>query len=268
MKKAFRKICMFSLASLMLLGLAACGGSPAPAEGEDAAAEGDAAKGKTYTIYSDTAFAPFEYLDIKTNKYIGFDMDLLAAIAEDQGFKYTVENVGFEASESSVQAGQADAMIAGMTINDARKEKYDFSNGYFVDGQIMAVKKGSDIATFEDLKGKTVATKASTEGYKYAMSIKDEYGFEVKVYEDSPTMYNALTQGIDVACFEDRTVVEWAIKSGDLELETVGNVLNPKEYGFAVKKGSFPELIEMFNAGLASLKENGKYDELMAKYGF
>jgi polar amino acid transport system substrate-binding protein len=75
-------------------------------------------------------------------------------------------------------------------------------------------------------------------------------------------------QGINAACFEDRTVVEWAIKSQNLTMETVGDVINPKEYGFAVKKGQNPELIEKFNAGLENLKANGQYDEILAKYGF
>jgi len=132
----------------------------------------------------------------------------------------------------------------------------------------MAVAKDSAVKTLEDLKGKTVAAKASTEGYTYATSIADQYGFKVTVYEDSPTMYAAVMQGIDAACFEDRTVVNWAIKSNNLNMQTVGEVINPKEYGFAVKKGTYPELIELFNKGLENLKANGEYDKLMEKYGF
>ncbi len=42
---------------------------------------------KVYRIVADNSFAPFDFLDAKTNKYVGVDMDLLAAIAADQGFK-------------------------------------------------------------------------------------------------------------------------------------------------------------------------------------
>ena len=52
-----------------------------------------------------------------------------------------------------------------------------------------------------------------------------------------------------------------------VNLKTVGEVINPAPYGFAVKKGTFPELIEMFNKGLENIKANGKYDEILAKYG-
>lgn len=106
---------------------------------------------KTYIIYSDNAFAPFEFLDTETNEYTGVDMDILAAVAEDQGFKYEVKNEGFDASMGAVQSGQADAMIAGMTITDERKQTFDFSDGYFEDGQIMVVTADSTVESVDDL---------------------------------------------------------------------------------------------------------------------
>ncbi|MDR1768205.1 MAG: transporter substrate-binding domain-containing protein [Propionibacteriaceae bacterium] len=223
---------------------------------------------KTYVIYSDNAFAPFEYLDTATNKYVGVDMDLLAAIAKDQGFSYEVKNEGFDAAMGAVQAGQADGMIAGMTITDKRKETFDFSDGYFDDGQIMVVPADSSIASLDDLKGKIVAAKASTQGATYADENKDKYGYTTQIYEDSPTMYQAVENGSNAACFEDRSVIGWAIKQGDVKLKTVGDILNPGQYGFAVKKGSNPELIDMFNKGLANLKASGEYDKILAQYGY
>lgn len=252
-----KKIITLALAAVMCAGLTACGGNQTVDNSD-----------KTYIIYSDNAFAPFEYLDTDTNTYVGVDMDILAAVAEDQGFKYEVMNEGFDASMGAVQAGQADGMIAGMTINDERKLTFDFSDGYFEDGQILVVKKGSDIKSEADLAGKSVAAKIGTMGTEYAMSICDTVGFDTVNYEDSPTMYTAIENGTNAACFEDRSVVEWAIKNENLDLETVGEVINPKEYGFAVKKGQNAELIEMFNAGLKNIRESGKYDEILAKYGY
>lgn len=222
---------------------------------------------KVYIIYSDNSFAPFEYLDESSNSYIGIDMDILAAIAEDQGFKYEMHNEGFDASMGAVQSGQADAMIAGMTITDERKETYDFADGYYDDGQILVVKSDSDIASEADLAGKKVAIKISIMGAQYAESIKDKIGFTTDSYEGSPEMYQAVATGTDAACFEDRSVVQYAIVNEKLDLKTVGEVINPSQYGFAVKKGTNAELIEMFNKGLANIKANGKYDEILAKYG-
>lgn len=222
---------------------------------------------KTYVIYSDNAFAPFEYLDTEKNAYIGLDMDIFDAIAKDQGFKYEMHNEGFDPSLGAVQSGQADGMIAGMTITPERQEQFDFSEPYFANGQTLVTGVDSTVQSLEDLKGKTVAVKISTMGAQYAESIKDEYGFTINSYEGSDQMYQAVISGTDVACFEDKAVISYAIKTGSVALKTVGEEINPSSYGFAVKKGTNPELIEMFNKGLANIKANGTYDELLAKYG-
>ncbi|MBQ6626677.1 MAG: transporter substrate-binding domain-containing protein [Ruminococcus sp.] len=251
MKKIFALI----LAILMVASLAACGTTTT-----------DTDEAKVYTIVSDNAFAPFESFDSATGEYVGIDMDIMAAVAEDQGFEYNMMNVGFDPALAKVQAGQADAVIAGMTITDERREIFDFSEGYFEDGQVMVVAKDSDIDSLDDLSGKVVATKNGTMGAEYANANKDQYGYTTKAFEGSNEQYQAIINGNCDACFEDYTVIGDAIKNG-VELKTVGEKINPSFYGFAVKKGTNPELIEMFNAGLANIKENGKYDEILAKYG-
>lgn len=262
MKKKLLVVSLCLVALMMCLSLTACGGSDAT---DDAAATDDA---KTYVIYSDNAFAPFEFLDEESNEYIGLDMDVLAAVAKDQGFSYEMHNEGFDASMGAVQSGQADAMIAGMTITDERAETFDFSDGYFEDGQILVAGTDSDIASWEDLKGKKVAVKTSTMGAEYAAENADTYGYELVYFEDSPTMYTSVINGANDACVEDFSVIGWAIKNDGVALKTIGEVINPGYYGFAVKKGSNAELIEMFNAGLESIKASGEYDEILAKYGY
>lgn len=252
--KKFMKIAALTLAAVMMLAcFVACGESK---DGE-----------KVYKIVADNSFAPFDFLDSETDTYIGVDMDLLAAIAEDQGFKYDIDNCGWDAALGNLSSGQADAMIAGMTITEARKESYDFTNGYFSDGQILIVKSDSTVASLEDLKGKTVAVKTGTQSAIYAESVKEQYGFETVIYKDSPAVYEAVASGIDAAGFEDFSVVSYQIKALDLNLKLVGDKVNVGEYGVAVLKGTNAELIEMFNKGLENIKANGKYAEIMAKYG-
>lgn len=249
--KLFTRILSVVMVAVLALTMAACGGS----------------EGKVYKVVADNSFAPFDFLDEATNTYTGVDMDLLAAIAEDQGFKYEVDNCGWDAALGNLGSGQADAMIAGMTITDERKESYDFSDGYFTEGQIMLVKSDSTVAGLEDLNGKTVAVKNGTMSHTYASSVAEQYGFEVVTYKDSPAVYAAVTSGINDAGFEDYSVISYQIKAQSLPLKTVGESVNPGEYGLAVQKGKNAELLEMFNAGLKNIKENGKYDEILAKYG-
>ena len=195
-------------------------------------------------------------------------MDIVAAIAEDQGFKYEMKSLGWDAAIAACQSGQADGMIAGASITDERKESgWIFSDGYYQTTQTMTVAADSDITGFEDLSGKTVAVKTGTQGAAYAESLKDQYGFNITYFEDSPTMYQAVLGGQTVACFEDTPVMTASIKDGDLALKILEDTANEGQpYGFAIFNPDNQELIDMFNAGLANIQENGKYDEIIAKY--
>lgn len=223
------------------------------------------ADGDVYIIATDTTFAPFEFEDAD-GKYVGIDMDILDAIAKDQGFEYKVNPLGFSAALTALDAGQADGMIAGMSITDERKEKFDFSEAYYDADVTMAVAKDSEIKSYDDLSGKNVAIKTGTNGGDFAKSIMDQYGFTVSEFEDSSNMYQDVITGNSVACFEDYPVVAYAIQQG-LALQVVDECMEAgSSYGFAVQKGQNAELLKMFNDGLKNIKDNGKFDEIVDKY--
>lgn len=218
----------------------------------------------TFVIATDTTFAPFEFQ--QDGKNVGIDMDLLQAIAANQGFEVEVKPLGFDAALQAVQSGQADGIIAGMSITDERKKVFDFSDPYFEAGVQMAVSaKNEDITGYEDLAGKAVAVKTGTEGARFAESIKDQYGFEIHQFADSADMYNDVTAGGAVAAFEDAPVLQYGIKEG-LELKTVTDPEKGGELGFAVNKGENAELLKMFNDGLAAAKDTGVYDLILDRY--
>ncbi|MDY4070264.1 MAG: transporter substrate-binding domain-containing protein [Lachnospiraceae bacterium] len=273
-----KRVLSVMLAVAMVLSMTACGSKaePAPAETEAAATEEAATEAPaeeapeaeskgSYIIATDTVFAPFEFTDADNN-FVGIDVDLLAAIAEDQGFEYELQSLGFDAALLAVESGQADGVIAGMSITEARKEKFDFSDSYYDAGVTMAVAKGSSVASFDDLKDQKVAVKTGTNGAEFAKSIAEQYGFEVVEFSDSPTMYQDVITGNTVACFEDYPVMAYNIQQG-AGMEMPGDMNeSTTPYGFAVKKGENAELLAMFQAGLANIKANGKYDEIVAKY--
>ncbi|MBQ6858650.1 MAG: transporter substrate-binding domain-containing protein [Clostridia bacterium] len=220
-----------------------------------------------FVIATDTVFKPFEYTDAKGN-FVGIDVDLLAAIAEDQGFTYDLNSLGWDAAIAACQAGQANGMIAGASITDARKASgWIFSDGYYNATQCMTVAANADIASFADLAGKPVAVKTGTQGAAYAESLKDANGFSITYFEDSPTMYQAVLGGQCAACFEDTPIMAATIKENGLPLKIVeGSENEGAPYGFAVFSADNQNLIDLFNDGLANIKANGKYDEIIAKY--
>lgn len=251
MKRTFKLAALLMAAVLLVMCFAGCG-------------EKD--EEKVYVIATDTTFAPFEFTNDK-DQFVGVDVDLLAAIAEDQGFKYELKSLGFNAAVTALETSQADGVIAGMSITDERKEKYNFSDAYYDSGVVMAVSaKDDSIKSYDDLKGKKVAVKAGTEGKDFAESIKDKYGFKIDVLDNSGTMYEAVKSGTAVACFEDYPVMGYGISQGN-GLKMVTDMEKGSSYGFAVLKGAGNDkLVEMFNKGLANLKANGKYQEILDKY--
>lgn len=233
-----------------------------PATG-DASAKAKAIK-NSYKVVMDSSFAPFEYQD-DSGKYVGIDIDLLQAIAKQQGFTLELSNPGFDAALNAVQSGQADAVMAGMSITDARKEIFDFSDSYYTSKILLAVKAGSKITSYEDLKGETVGAKNGTSSYVFLEENADKYGFKLKAFDEASTMYDSLNSGSIDALMDDEAVLLYAIQQGRT-FETPIEGEPSGEYGFAVKKGTNPELIEMFNNGLAQLKESGEYDKILANY--
>lgn len=223
------------------------------------------AEGETYVVATDITFAPFEFQDA-SGKFVGIDIDLINEIAADQNFTVTIKPLGFDAALQAVQANQADGVIAGMSITDERKNVFDFSDPYFESGVQMAVlASDDDIKSYEDLRGKRVAVKNGTEGAEFAESIKDKYGFTTVYFADSASMFDEVRTGNSQAVFEDYPVLQYGIAQGN-GFKTVTPKEKGANYGFAVNKGQNAELLQKFNAGLAQLKESGRYDEIISTY--
>jgi polar amino acid transport system substrate-binding protein len=246
---------MLSLLLLLVTGLAGWAGS----------ATAEPNSGKTYVIGTDITFAPFEFQDVNGN-FVGIDMDLMEAIAKDQNFKYEIKPLGFNAAVQALEAHQVDGVIAGMSITDERKQKFDFSEPYFQSGVVMGVSKNNDtIKSYEDLKGLKVAVKTGTEGYSFAESISSKYGFTIVPFDDSSQMYDDVKTGNSAACFEDYPVLAYGVTQNN-GLKIVTEKEEGGSYGFAVSKGQNQELLQKFNAGLANIHTNGEYDRILEKY--
>lgn len=253
-------------ASVFGLGLVGCGSTDTTTDSGDAADDASTASDKTYLVATDTTFAPFEFTN-DANEFVGIDLDLLAAIAADQGFTYELNPLGFDAAVAALESNQADAVIAGMSITPAREEKYDFSDPYYQSYVCAAVADDADIQDLEGLRGQTVACKTGTQSASWAESLADEYELSITYFDTSDMMYQDVLTGNSAACFEDYPVMAYGVAQGNglrIVAEDSDEFATP--YGFAVMKGKNPELIEMFNAGLANLQESGEYDEIVATY--
>lgn len=257
MKKALSIILVLIMALTVFTG---CGGGNSNGGSADS---GEAAK--KYIIATDTTFAPFEFTN-EAGEFVGIDIDLLAAIAKDQGFEYELQSLGFDASCAALESNQVDGVIAGMSITDERKLKYDFSEAYYDSTVCAAVKADNAAASLDDIKGSKVAVKTGTQSAAWAEEIKDQYELTLVYFDDSSIMYQDVLTGNSVACFEDYPVMAYGVTQGNGMKLLHEEKTKATPYGFAVSKGKNPELLEKFNAGLKNIKDNGTYDEIVAKY--
>nr|WP_245532421.1 ABC transporter substrate-binding protein/permease [Acaricomes phytoseiuli] len=225
----------------------------------------DGVAGKTFVIATDTTFAPFEFRD-SSGELVGIDMDLLRAIAEDQRFSVEVRSLGFAAALQALNANQVDGVIAAMSITEQRQQVYDFSDPYFDSGVQMAVAQSNDdVKSYEDLRGETVTAKTGSEGEAFARSIADQYGFTVRSLDQSATMYELVKSGNAIAVFDDYPILAYGISQNN-GLKTVTDKEPGGSYGFAVNKGQNQDLLAAFNTGLAELRADGTYQQILDAY--
>ncbi|MFO1210884.1 MAG: transporter substrate-binding domain-containing protein, partial [Amaricoccus sp.] len=125
-----------------------------------------AAQAQDLVVATDTAFVPFEFKD--GDHYTGFDIDMWDAIAKEIGVTYELRPMDFAGIIPALQTGQVDVALAGITIKPERQKVIDFSDGYYDSGLMLMVPADSDIASFADLAGKTLAVKTGTSSSDYA----------------------------------------------------------------------------------------------------
>ncbi|MFA5536240.1 MAG: basic amino acid ABC transporter substrate-binding protein [Bacillota bacterium] len=268
----FSKKYFLALLLVLAIALAGCGGgTQAPAPGNQGEVPEPAppapSVGKTYIVGTEPTFAPFEYIDENTGEIVGFDIDLIKAIAEEAGIKVEIESLGFDGLIPGLQSGLIDVAIAGISVDPERAEAVDFGPNYFNACLMIAVAEGNDsIKSVEDLKGKKVAAQIGTTGALKAQELMDG-GLvkEVTVYNTMDVVFMELQQGGVDAVINDLPVTEVYMKRNPGKVKMVGEPFEEEEYAYAVKKGN-SELLEKLNNGLEKVKASGKFDELVIKH--
>ena len=242
--------------------LAACGGSEPAADDTTAPAGDAAAAGGTWTVGTEPAFPPFESQD-ENGELVGFDIDLMQAIGEQAGVEVEFESLPFDGLIPSLQAGTIDAAISGMTITEERAETVDFSRPYFRAGLAIAVAEDdTEIASIDDLEGKTIAVQIGTTGAEQAEGVE---GAKIVTFDSAPLALQELANGNADAVINDGPVTLDAIASGNVSgVKVVGELVTEEFYGIALPQDS--ENTAAINDAFAELLANGTYAEIYQKW--
>lgn len=246
----------------MALTLAACGG------GSSEPADGASGEMPVYKVAMEPTFPPFDTIDEETQELAGFDVDMMEAIAADQGFQLEWVNMGFDGLIPALQAGNIDIIASGMNASEDRREKVDFSATYYDSGLVVAVKAGNTaITSVDDLTPDMKAGgQIGTTGADLATELYESGKIaEAKIYNGLDVAVMDLQNGTIDALINDLPVTKAYMDAKPGTIEIVGDVLNAESYGYAVQKGN-SELLEKINTGMQNLKDSGKFDEIYTKW--
>ncbi len=210
-------------------------------------------------------YPPFEY--VVDGDLVGFDIDIIEAIAENQGLEISWEIMRFDGIIPALQANQVDAAVSAITIREDRAEVVDFTAPYFESGLSLVVPVDSEINSVEDLEGAQLVAKQGTSGLEKAREFAEEYNGDVTVLQEDATMYMEIISGNGDAMINDYPSVAYkiALDGDDSDVRIIGDRLTGEDYGIAVSKGA-EGLLEIFDAGLAEIMENGTYDDIYNTY--
>jgi ABC-type amino acid transport substrate-binding protein len=266
-----RKWMIVLMALVLALGLAACdddddegGGSSDTAASTTAAADLGLREAGKLSVASDIPYPPFEFTEPGSSEAIGFDVDLVKAIAATPGIGITdVQFVKqpFDTIILSVAQGRFDMSASSFSITPERAKQIDFGDPYFTATQSVMVKTGSDIAGLDDLQGKKIGAQRGTTGADLAATVP---GAEVSRYELIDDAFNALAADRVDAVINDYAVSAYAATRRD-DFEIVSKNPTIENYGLVFPKDN-PALRDAFNAGLEEIKANGTYDEIYRKW--
>lgn len=231
---------------------------------DGASAETAALSDGVLIVGTNAEFPPFEYVD-DNGEPDGFDIALIKAIGEKLGVEVEVENMEFASLVSSI-GSKIDVAIAGMTVTEERQQSVDFSDAYYEAVQYVILPVDSEIATAQDLEGKTIGVQLGTTGDFIATD--DIADTTVNQYNKGVDAVNDLINGrVDCVIIDKNPALVFASKfEGQLiALDGAQFDFGTEEYAIAMPKGD-TALAEQINAALAEIKADGTFDELVKTY--
>lgn len=251
---------MFVLLMSLALLLSACGTSSKETTG-DAKKE----EKKTLKVVTDANYAPFEYMD--KGEIVGFDVDFIKAVAKEAGVEVKIENIGWDPLFVEIKGKSADVGMSAITINDDRKQTYDFSSPYFLSTNKILVKEGSPIKTAADLKGKKIAVQNGTTGQEAVEDLLGANNESIKKFKNTILAIMELNSGGADAVVADNTVVEEYAKNNPKEKLIViedATSFKSEYYGLMFPKGSVVKAD--FDKAIKTVFENGTYAKIYEEW--
>lgn len=260
-----RRGVLSSLAALVAAGFLTA--APAAADAlDDIKARG------TMIVAIDPTFPPFEFTD-ETGKVIGYDPELIEAVAEGMGVKVEYKVMAFSGIIPGLIAGAFD-MTPTLNVTAERATKIDYAIPTAASvNAVLALKDGAvKSSAIADLSGLKCAVKATTQPEQMMTAMNDELEaagkapVELLGFETIEQTIAALAdKRVDCVVDDKSVLVEAVNKRTDLPLAVIGEIGGSQPIGWGVNKAN-PKLTAALSDGLKALKASGKMAELQTKY--
>ncbi len=222
------------------------------------------AQNKELVVGSSATYRPFAY-ESPTKEIVGYDVDIIKAVAQKTGLQIKIVNTPFTGIFAALNNGDVDLVISGVTINDKRKQSYDFTVPYFEARQLIAVHKDNTVKNLKDLAGKKIGVVTGSTGDDIASREFGKTSPDIRRFESTPVVISELVNsGVDAA-IGDNGVIAFRAQEHN-QLKTVSDPSFAKEYfGIVVKQGN-KALLDKLNSGLAAIKADGSYAQIYKKW--
>ncbi|MBZ4671538.1 MAG: amino acid transporter substrate-binding protein family [Oscillospiraceae bacterium] len=274
MKKIKRILAALAAGALCVAALSSCGQSGRTLD--------DIKKSGKIVMYTNAAFAPFEYKE--GEKVVGVDVDIANEIAKDLGVELEIKDVEFSSVLAAIPSGKGDFGASGLSVTPEREKQMDFSIKYVKSVQYIIVPEDVKVTVFEDLAGKKIGVQTGTTGETIVNDeingYKDDSGKEVKgVLQDSGASCSGYSSAMNAvqdlqagridAVVIDKLPAEAIVAKNTgikcLELVYADGSKTEEEYAIAVRKGN-KELLDQINSTLQRLIDEGKIDEFLVNH--
>jgi polar amino acid transport system substrate-binding protein len=219
---------------------------------------------RTLVVGSSATYPPFAY-ETPTKEIVGFDVEVIEAVAAKAGLRVRLVNTPFTGVFASLNNGDLDLIISGVTISERRRQSYDFTRPYFEARQLIAVRKDSSVRSLQDLAGRTIGVVTGSTGDDVASRAFGKTSGNIRRFDTTPLIVAELAaSGVD-AVIGDNGVIAYRVQERS-DLKTVSDPGFPKEYfGIVVKQGN-ARLRDALNGGLAAIIADGTYARIYRKW--
>lgn len=212
---------------------------------------------RTLVVGTSATYPPFAS-ETSRKQIVGFDVDVITAIAGKTGLTVRLVNTPFVGIFASLANGDIDVIVSGVTINERRRQSYDFTAPYFEARQLIAVPASSAATRLQDLAGKKVAVVTGSTGDDMASRAFGKTSANIRRFDTTPLIISELVNGGVDAAIGDNGVIAYRVREHK-GLKAVDDPTLPKEYfGIVVKQGN-TALRDTLDKGLAAIIADGTY---------